>query len=243
MSTDSGTESDVSETTKAVLRIQQQLEDQDAGKSKKSSKSTKSTKDADGKKEREGGRGSRRRRDDSTEEAMGDGRTTGSITGIKLGEFAPGAKRGGTSGSTGGGGVRMKGKGKGGGFGQSLESLAAQEEREDGAQAVPEAPAGTVKRKDAERAAAQLGEKPTKALGIDGKEYAFLEAPSDEEKEEPIKKASEGGKKRKVDDQDGSKKKSKKDKKSKKKGKKKDKKDKEKSSKKHESMDVPAPTT
>lgn len=91
---------------------------------------------------------------------------------------------------------------------------------------MPEAPAGSVRRRDIQQANQEKDS--NEKLGIDGKVYAFIEAPSGDESED------EGGQKRKADGkskEEGKSKKGKKDK-DKKKDKKKNKKDKKKDKKK-----------
>ncbi|CAE8583478.1 unnamed protein product [Polarella glacialis] len=200
---------ELSETTRAVRRIQRELEG--GGDHRKAGSS------------RGGSSGKRRRGDDEEEEEEEYGRDRGAVTGIKLGEYAPGAKK--TSApSSGSFQVRGGRGGKDQKLGQSLESLAYARDDDEEAAAAPEAPAGSFRRRDLEHKVAG-GEKAQ--LGIDGKVWGFIELPpSDEEGDRDEKKQKEeeaSGKKSKKASGKGEKK-SKKDKKTKKvKKKKKDK--------------------
>eukprot|EP00434_Breviolum_minutum_P021612 symbB.v1.2.019075.t2/scaffold1542.1/size112718/10 len=173
---------ELSDSTRAALRIQQEIDGKGPSKDEatgrtRSSKASKSTTDG----------------------------THGAVTGIALGEYAN--KKGG-SGTV---HIKMKG-GKAGIFSESLESLAYRQDSDD--EVNPEAPSGSFRQKDLEREARNAGKEAT--VGLDGKVYSFIDAPSDESSaEEAAKKSAQKG---------ADKRKSKKDKKSKKDSKKKEKK-------------------
>ncbi|CAE8613644.1 unnamed protein product [Polarella glacialis] len=200
---------ELSETTRAVRRIQRELEG--GGDHRKAGSSR-------------GGSSGKRRRGEDEEEEEEYGRDRGAVTGIKLGEYAPGAKK--TSApSSGSFQVRGGRGGKDQKLGQSLESLAYARDDDEEAAAAPEAPAGSFRRRDLEHKVAE-GEKAQ--LGIDGKVWGFIELPpSDEEGDRDEKKQKEeeaSGKKKSKKASGKGEKKSKKDKKTKKvKKKKKDK--------------------
>mmetsp|Transcript_80639 Transcript_80639/g.127390 ORF Transcript_80639/g.127390 Transcript_80639/m.127390 type:complete len:196 (-) Transcript_80639:145-732(-) len=179
MSDDDG---ELSDSTRAALRIQQEIDGTAPATSKAPAKGSKQKGEAKTAKRSE---------------------THGAITGIALGEYAPSSS-----------GVQIKMKGGKGLFSESLESLAYRADSDD--EVNPEAPSGSFRRKDLEREAGNAGKKAN--VGLDGKVYAFIDAPSDESSAEGIQKGE--SKKNK----DKSKKKSKKDKKTKKDGKKKEKK-------------------
>lgn len=182
MSDDDG---ELSDSTRAALRIQQEI-DGTAPAAPATSKASK---------------GSNEKRSDQAKSAKRS-ETHGAITGIALGEYAPSSS-----------GVQIKMKGRKGLFSESLESHAYRADSDD--EVNPEAPSGSFRRKDLEREAGNAGKKAN--VGLDGKVYAFIDAPSDESSAGVQKGESKKNK-------DKSKKKSKKDKKTKKDGKKKEKK-------------------
>merc|ERR1712060_719946 len=114
----------------------------------------------------------------------GDGKKTGSVTGIALGEYAPGAsaRRKESAGK-----VSMKGKdGKERSLGKSLETLANEcDPDDDEARLMPAAPEGSFRRRDIDgklNMAQGIGDNRPKAqLGIDGKVYDFVKGPDDED--------------------------------------------------------------
>mmetsp|Transcript_90973 Transcript_90973/g.266380 ORF Transcript_90973/g.266380 Transcript_90973/m.266380 type:complete len:247 (-) Transcript_90973:149-889(-) len=169
-------EGELSDTTRAVRRIQRELEgggdEEPAG---------------------DGRRGSGRRSTrDELDEPLGDGKERGAVTGIKLGEFAPGARRQ-------SGGFSFRGKdGKDRTFGQGLESLANRADSDEEARAMPAAPEGSFRRRDVERPTMTADERgrPKAQLGLDGKVWAFVEGPGGEEDEDS---SEEGRLKRKAD--------------------------------------------
>mmetsp|Transcript_10856 Transcript_10856/g.11944 ORF Transcript_10856/g.11944 Transcript_10856/m.11944 type:complete len:191 (+) Transcript_10856:154-726(+) len=178
MSDDDG---ELSDSTRAALRIQREIEGGGAPESEsRASKAPPKSKKNDEK--------------------------YGAITGIALGEYSKG--------SSGPAQIKMKG-GKAGLFSESLESLAYRQDSDE--EVNPEAPKGCVKRKDLERQAGNAGNKSN--VGLDGKVYAFIDAPSDESSGQEAQKGAEKDK-----DTGKKKKKAKKDKKSKKDRKKKEKK-------------------
>eukprot|EP00913_Durusdinium_trenchii_P005766 g5380.t1 len=61
-------------------------------------------------------------------------------------------------------------------FSESLESLAYRHDSDD--EVNPEAPSGSFRQKDLAREASGTG---SQAVGLDGKVYSFIEAPSDDE--------------------------------------------------------------
>eukprot|EP00435_Cladocopium_sp_Y103_P000582 s4183_g1.t1 len=175
MSDDDG---ELSDSTRAALRIQQEIDGTAPARTSKASKASNQEKRSEAKR-------SEAKRSE----------THGAITGIALGEYAPSSS-----------GVQIKMKGGKGLFSESLESLAYRADSDD--EVNPEAPSGSFRRKDLEREAGNAGKKAN--VGLDGKVYAFIDAPSDESSVEGVQKGE--SKKNK----DKSKKKSKKDKKAKK---------------------------
>ncbi|CAK9044106.1 unnamed protein product [Durusdinium trenchii] len=138
-------EDELSDSTRAALRIQEEI---DGNGPTTSSKSTPSS------------------RKSSAQVSNG---THGAVTGIALGEYAH--KKGGS------GTVHIKMKGsKAGFFSESLESLAYRHDSDD--EVNPEAPSGSFRQKDLAREASGTG---SQAVGLDGKVYSFIEAPSDDE--------------------------------------------------------------
>merc|ERR1712151_690039 len=117
-------------------------------------------------------RGNQRKSDN---EDRSDPKKYGPVTGIKLDSAAGGSAR---SGRSGGGGHKREQEKQ---LGMSLESLAYQQDSDDD-KAAPAAPEGSVRRRDLVQG---NGNKPKSQVGIDGKVYAFLEAPDDEEEESP----------------------------------------------------------
>eukprot|EP00930_Biecheleria_cincta_P063957 TRINITY_DN494_c0_g1_i1.p1 TRINITY_DN494_c0_g1~~TRINITY_DN494_c0_g1_i1.p1 ORF type:complete len:243 (-),score=61.61 TRINITY_DN494_c0_g1_i1:84-812(-) len=151
-------DSAVSESTRAVRRIQEELE-----KSEEEPPPKKAKINSD-----------ERSRDMPTgDESLGDGRKYGAVTGIKL-------HIGGSDGSRGSRGLSMKGKTGEKAMGMSLESMVNEDACQD--RDLPDAPAGAFRRKDLEAAKREgVGSgKPSSRQGLDGKVYDFIEAPSDE---------------------------------------------------------------
>lgn len=221
-------DSEVSESTRAALRIQRELEEGDTNASSSRS-GHRDRRPADKRSDPT----SRRDGDD----ALGDGRKYGAITGIKLGEFASGAS--GSARTRGSSGVAVKGKeGRGrGNVGMSLESLANQADSGDegGSTKMPEAPEGSYKRKDLTTAGGQAKSQ----RGIDGKVWDFLPEPEEPEVSERIDKAEKTAKAIKANKEKLKKKaKGKKDKKDKDKSKKKKTKKKKKSKGKNKKQDT-----
>eukprot|EP00928_Gymnodinium_smaydae_P006372 TRINITY_DN12250_c0_g1_i1.p1 TRINITY_DN12250_c0_g1~~TRINITY_DN12250_c0_g1_i1.p1 ORF type:complete len:277 (-),score=108.97 TRINITY_DN12250_c0_g1_i1:21-851(-) len=246
-----GEESDgeLSDSTRAVLAIQRELE---AGDDSPPRKKKGDSRRGDARSKSRERRGGRRGRGDS-DEPLGDDRTYGSVTGIKLGEFGSGGG-GGSSGPRGGGGGGggssrggggssgpRGGKGGGGGLGMSPESLANQADSDDDGNArnMPAAPEGSFKKRDLDaRAALEADGRPKAQRGIDGKVYAFVDAGADADSGSEDKQPN--GKEGKVAKEKGDKKAKGKDKKKKdkkkdaKKSKKEKKKEKKKAKKKKE---------
>lgn len=217
-----GSDGELSDSTRAVLAIQRDLKQQDAddGPAPKRAR-----RDGGAPSGRAAGTTAKRGEAEGGGRSLGDSGNRGAITGVRLGEFAPGAKRR----------APDRGGGKGGGFGESLESLAGRVESDDEeARAMPEAPAGSYRRRDvaAAEAAGPAGGKPRAKLGIDGKVWDFVGAGPGERSDEAEPEREEGlsakqsgkeekGKKRSKQKNDKKKKKKSKDKKKKAKKKKK----------------------
>eukprot|EP00927_Polykrikos_kofoidii_P070631 TRINITY_DN67044_c0_g1_i1.p1 TRINITY_DN67044_c0_g1~~TRINITY_DN67044_c0_g1_i1.p1 ORF type:complete len:281 (+),score=54.22 TRINITY_DN67044_c0_g1_i1:94-936(+) len=167
---------ELSESTRAVRQIQKELDVLDSGVQDKG-RTGRERIERD-----QGPRGQDRRKTD--DEPLGDGRTHGAITGIKLGEFALGAstRRGHSNqGVTAGVALRVKAGGKDRNLSlASLVSMANGDAEEERANA-PEAPDGSYKRRDVERALAEGAGRPTSKRGIDGKVYTFVADPADGE--------------------------------------------------------------
>ncbi|CAK9044107.1 unnamed protein product [Durusdinium trenchii] len=167
-------EDELSDSTRAALRIQEEI---DGNGPTTSSKSTPSS------------------RKSSAQVSNG---THGAVTGIALGEYAH--KKGGS------GTVHIKMKGsKAGFFSESLESLAYRHDSDD--EVNPEAPSGSFRQKDLAREASGTG---SQAVGLDGKVYSFIEAPSDDEssaeRNAPSAVKDKGKSKKKVKKEKGKKK-------------------------------------
>lgn len=222
---------ELSDSTKAVRAIQRDLEAADKGERATSggragsSPPRKSRQNGSGRSppQRDG---SRRSKED---EPLGDDRTVGSITGIKLGEFAPGAKR-----KPGAEGFKMRGKdGKERTYKQGLESMVNEEA---GNFELPDAPEGSYKRRrvaELEAGRSNAGDRPTGQVGIGSmKIWDFVQGPDSDSGEEAQGGAGSaldpGGKEKKKADKAKDKKAKKDKKKAKKKAKKKEKKAKKK---------------
>ncbi|CAE7469547.1 unnamed protein product [Symbiodinium sp. CCMP2592] len=190
---------ELSDSARAALRIQQEIE---GGVSDEAPRKTSSR-------------------------SSGNGRTHGAVTGIALGEYADSPKASKASKAS-KEGVQIRAKGsKAGLFKESLESLAYREDSDH--EVNPEAPAGSFRKKDLQQEERDRSKKAR--VGLDGKLYQFIDAPSDDE-EHQASDANEGKQKTKKKTDTKKEKKAKKDpkKKKKKKHKKKSKKHKDSSS-------------
>jgi len=235
-----GSEGELSDSARAVLRIQQELAAEDGSGGGSASRGRRAGRASSPKKTGQRSGGVSR---EDIGKPIGDGREHGSITGIKLGEFAPGARR-----APGAAGFSLKGKdGKDRNYGQSLESLANLDAMEEESRAMPEAPSGSYRRRDVAEAqgatAADEAGRPKSHVGIDGKVWNFVQGPGDDSNSEGSKakrrRVGEGqggsAKKAKKEKERGKAKKIKKDSKAKKKKAKKKGKDKKKKKKTHKS--------
>lgn len=182
-------DAELSDSTRAALRLQRELEAEDRGPQRPVGDDDVRQKTGQ---RRESGSSAGCKRGAVTE-ALGDGRTRGAVTGLKLGDFGSG---GGTR--TAGVEVAVSGgrqrSGQGGGPAMSLESL-ARLDGDDDARLTPEAPLGAVKRQDLERA---LEHRAKSQRGLDGKVYDFMSDPeSDDESVATDKTAKEEHRKKK----------------------------------------------
>mmetsp|Transcript_54 Transcript_54/g.154 ORF Transcript_54/g.154 Transcript_54/m.154 type:complete len:229 (-) Transcript_54:271-957(-) len=197
-------DAELSDSTRAALRLQRELEAEDRGPQRPVGGDN----DVRQKTGQQGERGSAGRKRGAVTEALGDGRTRGAVTGLKLGDFGSG---GGTRSA--GVGVAVSGgrqrSGQGGGPAMSLESL-ARLDGDDDARLTPEAPLGAVKRQDLERA---LEHRAKSQRGLDGKVYDFMSDPeSDDESVATDKTVKEHRKKKRKKEKGVGKKKKKRDK-------------------------------
>jgi len=197
----SESEGELSDSARAVLAIQRELAAEDSGAAS-GARGRRAARAPSPRSRRNAGEGASR---EDIAKPIGDGKEHGSVTGIKLGEFAPGAKRNGAA------GFSLKGKdGKNRNYGQSLESLANLDADEE-SHAMPEAPSGSFRRRDVAAArggAADEAGNPKSQVGIDGKVWDFVKGPGDDSGSE----GSRAKRRRETGDQGGNAKKAKKEK-------------------------------
>jgi len=157
---------ELSDTTRAVRRIRRELEDDSETHKHCSTKQ-------DEKSHCQQKSGSSRR--DVISKAIGNGRTTGAVTGISLGDWGSGRKSQNT-------GVMARGKsGRNKEMGMGLESLANRDSDDEGSKPTPEAPEGSFRRRDVEIAMASS--KAKAQVGLDGKVWSFVSCPGNENSE------------------------------------------------------------